>query len=87
MLNVPTTTSLVFVALLAGCGLQASKDFSTTPTPKLCMYLAENNEFWPYHDSLNAELMKRGEDCAEYIKGEMRRTEIQNTTNVKVNNN
>ena len=87
MLKLPLFAVVTFSLLLAGCGLQASKDFSATPTPKLCMYLAENNEFWPYHDSLNAELNKRGEDCAEYIKDEMRRTEINNSTTVKVNNN
>ena len=87
MLKFSWVLVVITALLLAGCGLQAAKDFSATPTPKLCMYLAENNEFWPYHDSLNAELNKRGEDCAEYIKNEMRRTEINNSTTVKVNNN
>lgn len=82
--------SLLLTLSLWGCASAA--DWSNAPTPKLCQQLAKEEPHETYgHMSKNYyaivdELNRRGEDCGEYIKREMNRTRIDNSTTVEVKN-
>jgi len=82
--------SLLLTLSLWGCASAA--DWSNAPTPKLCQQLAKEEPHEAYGNmsknyyAIVEELNERDEDCSEYIKREMDRTSISNSTNVKINN-
>ncbi|MDA8620054.1 hypothetical protein N9L28_04745 [Luminiphilus sp.] len=80
---------LIFFGLV-GC---ANADaWQKAPTPKLCQQLAKEEPHPAYGNMsknyylIVEELEKRDEDCSEYIKREMNRTNINNSTTVKIKN-
>jgi hypothetical protein len=83
---------LCVIPMLMLIACTSASTWQKAPTPKLCQQLAkeEPHVLWgmsgEYH-AIVEELDRRGEDCDAYIRQEMRRTEINNTTNVRVNNN
>lgn len=82
---------LIVLPMLGLIGCASASTWQKSPTPKLCQQLAkeEPHILWgmsgDYH-AIVEELDRRGEDCDAYIKQEMRRTNIDNSTHVRVNN-
>ena len=78
---------LLVAPILFGCVGAWDK----TPTPKLCQQLSqEEPNTWGRmsrnYYAVVEELERRDEDCSEYIKRDMSRTSINNSTKVDIKN-